>query len=384
MDLRPNRRRNYQAMNEPLTDEDAEVAAGGPTGADTQEEVVIADINAPQNVDADIAAAPITDADVADMRAAVEQARREQEYKRLSAELRQLKEPIRVPTSKTVPNKNERRALDITQVRNFEHVARTVDRQLNDLGLDGSYTSDTSDDSSSSSTDGSSDDDNKRSKKKKSRKKGKRKSKRRKHKSGKHKKITSNVVNPQMWPHAYLSLTYVSKDLKYDDLSLEEFSAGYASILEHPKLPPTELKARISHFKDLMYYTTKYTWASVLVFHAACLLEIERGNQKWGANFQTLMSTTLVPKFTSRSRNTSVAAGRASPQTGGNTIVLFCRDFQTGACTHKGDHNGLYKNETKFLRHICARCWLGRKTFAAHAENSPLCPDAPQPPPADE
>ena len=33
--------------------------------------------------------------------------------------------------------------------------------------------------------------------------------------SGKASKLTSHVVNPQLWPHSHLSLSYVSKDKKY-------------------------------------------------------------------------------------------------------------------------------------------------------------------------
>ena len=49
--------------------------------------------------------------------------------------------------------------------------------------------------------------------------------------SGKTVKLTSRVVTPQLWPHSFLSLAYVSKDRNYDELTLAEFAAGYASIL---------------------------------------------------------------------------------------------------------------------------------------------------------
>jgi hypothetical protein len=49
-------------------------------------------------------------------------------------------------------------------------------------------------------------------------------------KSGKSAKIASRVVCPQVWPHSELTLGYVSKDVKYDDLTIEEFVAGYTGI----------------------------------------------------------------------------------------------------------------------------------------------------------
>ena len=71
-------------------------------------------------------------------------------------------------------------------------------------------------------------------------------------KSGKASKLTSRVVNPQLWPHSHLSLSYVSKEKKYDDLTLAEFAAGYAAILQRPTLPPQELSARIVHLSSLI------------------------------------------------------------------------------------------------------------------------------------
>ena len=56
--------------------------------------------------------------------------------------------------------------------------------------------------------------------------------------SGKTAKLTSRVVTPQLWPHSFLSLAYVSKDRNYDKLTLAKFAAGYASILHLKRLSP--------------------------------------------------------------------------------------------------------------------------------------------------
>ena len=106
--------------------------------------------------------------------------------------------------------------------------------------------------------------------------------------SGKASKLTSRVVNPQLWPHSHLSLSYVSKDKKYDDLTLAEFAAGYAAILQRPTLPPQELRARIVHLFSLMYLATQFTWSSVRDLHAAVLFEIECGRADWGDSFTHL------------------------------------------------------------------------------------------------
>lgn len=35
----------------------------------------------------------------------------------------------------------------------------------------------------------------------------------------------------QFWPHSVLSMGYKTKDITYDELSLEEFVAGYSATL---------------------------------------------------------------------------------------------------------------------------------------------------------
>ena len=100
------------------------------------------------------------------------------------------------------------------------------------------------------------------------------------HKSGKNQKLTSLVKYPQMWPHTYLSQSFVSQEKKFEELSVAEFCAGYMAILENEKENGETgiMMHRIAHLKDIMYFATQYKWSSVLNYHAACLLEVERGN----------------------------------------------------------------------------------------------------------
>ena len=49
--------------------------------------------------------------------------------------------------------------------------------------------------------------------------------------------MLSRMLVPQLWPHSHHSLAYVSKWIKYGDLSLVEFFAGYAAILQ-PQFHP--------------------------------------------------------------------------------------------------------------------------------------------------
>ena len=187
-------------------------------------------------------------------------------------------------------------------------------------------------------------------------------------KSGKDSKITSRVLSPQLWPHSHLSLSYISKEKKYDDLSLAEFAAGYAAILQRPTLSPSELRARIDHFAALMYLATQYTWSSVRDLHAAVLFEIECDRAKLGDSFAYLESRIL------QSLPRSSRSGSGAPRSETPASVFFCRDFQHGTCKHQKDHFGTLRCERKWFQHICARCWFDSGLLArSYKLNLPRC-----------
>ena len=185
---------------------------------------------------------------------------------------------------------------------------------------------------------------------------------------------------PQKWPHSHLKLHFVAKERKYDELSLAEFCAGYMSILKICKTSHRE--ARIAHLEELMYHATTKPWKCILNYHAACLLEIERGNLKWGDNFQLhgLQSTTLNnPNTNVRtqggfSSKSSGSGANNSQNSGSEDRVWFCKNFQRGNCTFSRDHYGQLNGENQLLKHICAKCWLTIKKQSPHSEQSNTCP----------
>ena len=247
--------------------------------------------------------------------------------------------------------------------------------------LDSSTSSDSEDDSSSSNPSSDSDSEPENKKKGKKREVEKTKKKEKKRRSSKSKRLTSDVKYPQKWPQSLLTLHFVNKGKKYEDLTISEFCAGYASILEMTS--KSKMGHRIAHLKELMYLSTKYQWKCVLIYHAACLLEIERGNSKWGDSFQSLQSTTLAGGFLNANRSgnggsgstgrTSGAGGQNPGKTEGQGTV-FCRGYQRGTCKNSQDHSGYFNGESRTLRHICAKCWLKSRAIATHPETSDNCP----------
>ena len=133
---------------------------------------------------------------------------------------------------------------------------------------------------------------------------------------------------------------------------------------------------RRKHLKDLMYLATQYHWRNVLNFHAACLLEIERGNLLWESNFRDLQCTTLAGGFINNNYNRGGSSGYGNQSNRTNTSenVLFCKGYQRGTCQQTKDHYGYFMGTNRLLKHICAKCYLKTKAQAAHPEDSELCP----------
>ena len=112
--------------------------------------------------------------------------------------------------------------------------------------------------------------------------------------SGKSKNfLNSDCQFPQKWPHNFLNPHFVSsKEKSFEDLTMSEFCAGFLTILERES--EEKRMYRIAHLKELMYLSSRFKWRNILDYHGACLLEIERGQLKWGDSFQILQSTTLA------------------------------------------------------------------------------------------
>lgn len=104
----------------------------------------------------------------------------------------------------------------------FETLAKDVEKRLSKMGITDRAREDDSSGYESSESSSSTDEEQRRRSKKRGNKRVK---------SGKSAKIASRVICLQIWPHSELTLGYVSKDVKYDDLTIEEFVAGYSAIL---------------------------------------------------------------------------------------------------------------------------------------------------------
>lgn len=248
-------------------------------------------------------------------------------------------------------------------LREFEELSHKVEKRLSKMGLSSSASAAAADESTSSEE---SDDDSSSTERSSRKKRGKRNLK-----SGKTAKIATRVVRRQLWPHSELSMGYVSKNVSYDELTLEEFVAGYSAILLLPQVSSHERKHRTEHLGALMYLASIYEWPAVRSFHAAVLSEIERGRLNWGDSFLHLENRTLagLHKKTKEQKRPAPSSSNA---------VLFCRDYQKGSCSHSKDHYAMLKGEKKWLCHICAACWVKDKAKRMHSEYADDCPNKPK------
>ena len=339
--------------------------------------------------------------EIEQMRIAEEKLKKKKEHKRLKEEADQMKKRLQKWKKEEERERNGRRKEQLVtsaSLRKMDDVVKKVDDLMDEklkvksssskkshAGESSTSSSSSSSSSSSelSSSSSSSDSEYQKSssssKKKKKGRKHKKSRSDKKHRSGKSKRLTSYVKYPEKWPHTYLSLHFVSKEKKFEELTIAEFAAGYSTILEQTSGESKRLD-RIAHFKEIMYLATRYQWKYVLNYHAACLLEIERGHMKWGDSFQALQSTTLAGGFllnSARGGNTGGGSGgsRSTRSTNNeNGQVTFCKAYQRGNCSHTSDHQGLFLGENRLLKHICAKCWLAARKQETHSENSENCP----------
>ena len=119
--------------------------------------------------------------------------------------------------SKTVPKKNKHKENSSRDLCVFEDLSQAVDKCLSKMGLASSTSAAAADESASSEE---SDNDSSWAEWKSQKKQGKWNLK-----SGKMAKIATRVVQQQLWPHSKLSMGYVSKNVSYNEPTLDEFVA---------------------------------------------------------------------------------------------------------------------------------------------------------------
>ena len=138
------------------------------------------------------------------------------------------------------------------------------------------------------------------------------------------------MKNKVLWPHEAILGGVNRQRVTYDQLSLTQWVQGFCkNILEEKS--SQRRNTMVSYLGDLME-ETDFTWQGAKAAHAVLMCEMERGSLQW-------------------------------EDTDPGRKPWFCKNFQSGNCTHTRDHefNG------KLQKHICAFCLMGGKQLG-HAE----------------
>ena len=100
-------------------------------------------------------------------------------------------------------------------------------------------------------------------------------------------KAPKQTLFPEPCPHIFAP----GEPKLFTDLSLAEFCAGYAVIIQNCKIP-SQKEQLLQHFQDLMTLASSYKWSAVRSFHSKVLRSIELG-LTITSNDQTITSNSL-------------------------------------------------------------------------------------------
>ena len=217
--------------------------------------------------------------------------------------------------------------------------------------------------------------------------KSKHKGKGRAPKSGRSCRAGDSVVKSEVWPQAKLSLQYAGRRLKYDELSMPLFVAGFIESLDSDiKRGRTEqLNCKLMHLKGLMYAASYQNWDVILELHTAIVSDIERVHRRWGDS--TLDIESRVFSGANKKRigvsgqeavvsNKDMSGTGSEPDVGGDgdaAAVMFCGQYQSGKCDKSSPHVGFVNGTRHTVKHICATCWLVERVQHCHSESSLEC-----------
>ena len=98
------------------------------------------------------------------------------------------------------------------------------------------------------------------------------------------------TIFPQPWPHIYAP----GEPKLFSDLSLAEFCAGYAVILQNCQSMSSR-EQFLQYFHIVTMLACSYKWSAVRAFHAKVLRSIELGLIKWGDSFKHLKQPFFIP-----------------------------------------------------------------------------------------
>jgi len=100
------------------------------------------------------------------------------------------------------------------------------------------------------------------------------------------------VVNSVLWPNNFVTRSGASF-VKYDELTLEEFTLGMIKVIRLPELPSAEMSARLAHLEYIMAAARIYQWPALRSLYATALEGVQYGDLTWDFSFTDLKEREL-------------------------------------------------------------------------------------------
>ena len=164
------------------------------------------------------------------------------------------------------------------------------------------------------------------------------------------------MKNKVSYPHEFILGGVSRQRVTYDQLCLTQWMQGFCkNILEEKSNARKTIM--VSYLSDLMEDATDFTWQRAKAAHAVLMCEMERGSLKWE-------DTDRIDRICrAHAQKHAPARGNWARPSGLGRKPWFCKNFQSGTCTHTRDH----RSNGKTQKHICSYCLMGGKQLG-HAE----------------
>ena len=190
-------------------------------------------------------------------------------------------------------------------------------------------------------------------------------------KSGMVSKPTDRVRYPQIWAQSALHFD-LGSPCKFEDLNFNKLVAGELEIITSPKITKAERSGRLRLLKKLAIHAESFDISIIRSIYSGVLRQIELGLLDWTSDFANAEQLAITKSLSTK----SVKKGKVknADQSDSSKLIWFCHNYNKDKCSHKSDHTGMVKGKNRFLRHICAVCYLKDKIELKHPETSSACP----------
>jgi hypothetical protein len=182
-------------------------------------------------------------------------------------------------------------------------------------------------------------------------------------KSGRAKTAKDVAKKSVDWPQFHVYRGAARDTPAYDELTLQEFTAGYLAVVHASKAVQSAKDVQLLHLQRLMTDAQSHTWDNVRNFHGILLQQIEQRRLTWNDTLaiQELRAVYLIQ--TPADKKPAAAKGQQNAKT-----MRYCHAFQTGSCPTAYSPHDSDKGAGQ-VHHICGYCYRNNTFINYHAES---------------